>query len=399
MLVRQSGEGLSGILTDGVLDNVKKLFQVVAIATLAMFGYLMWGLFSQQFADVAGKPEQARHALLLVNQISTYLNVALVLTLLSGILLYYEETPFGFVLLGISAFLAYGLQLSIDLLYGSDAKQVTAGGASQALLHELWLMAMMIGAPGILMVLRAMGARFFEARQGEDLTNLQFGANVQKEDVPRALIPVLAKCWQLPFCRAGIRKNCPIFLAKTKCWKERVGCMCEENIILLAMGGTESAQPVNMTKEMGFVPIGDVITKGNEDKRASIPTRLGPRGVRIPTNPHVTDVQKRERCRNCIIYNEHQRSKYSFLSVPVTLAAPVIVFSQFDTFRIWLADILHGVDKLIAHLTISGTTEVDISHQITGSMPIEAVLIGCITLVVMTWAQRFLEYCVFKIKI
>ena len=175
--------------------------------------------------------------------------------------------------------------------------------------------------------------------------------------------------------------------------------MCEENIILLSMGGTEAAQPVNMTKEMGFVPIGDILTKGNEAKRANIQTRIGPRGVRIPTNPHVTDVQKRERCRNCIIYNEHQRVKYSFFSVPVTLIVPVLVFSQFDTVRMGLSGLLHGLDSLIGHINFTGNADVNLTRQITGSMPIETIIIGCLTFIVMTWAQRFLEYCIFKIKI
>lgn len=400
MRVHRSGEGISGILTDAVLDNVKKLFQVTLVATLLMFVYLLWGLFSGSLADVADKQTAARHALEVVNDVSNYLNIALIITLVAGILLYYDESVFGFTLLAISAFLAYGFQFAIDLLFASESHRLTAGDASKALMHEILLIAMMTGAPGILMVLRAMGARFFEARQGEDLTRLKYGGEVHKEDVPKALIPVLSKCWQLPFCRAGIRKNCPIFLAKTKCWKERVGCMCEENIILLAMGGTDQAAPVNMTKEMGFVPIGDIITKGATDKKATVPTRMGPRGVRIPTNPHITSLQQRDRCRNCVIYNEHQRQKYAFFSVPVTLVIPVFVAWQFDAARIALTQLLHGLDKLVAHLSISGDGgSLELTRQISGSVPIEAILIVCLTLVLMTWAQKLLEYCIFTIKI
>jgi len=32
-------------------------------------------------------------------------------------------------------------------------------------------------------------------------------------------------------------------------------------------------------------------------------------------------------------------------------------------------------------------------------VPIEAILIVCLTLVLMTWAQKLLEYCIFTIKI
>ena len=398
MRIHKSGSGISDILTEGVHDNIKKLFQLALAATGIMFGYLMWGLFTGALSNFADKPNEARHALDVVNQVSNYLNVTLVVTLLTAILLYYEEAVFGFSLLAISAFLAYGFQFAIDLLFDSDAHKLTAGDASKALMHELFLMAIMIGAPGILMVLRSMGARFLEMREGDDLTNIQYGSAATKEKVPRAVLPVLSKCWQLPYCRSGVRKNCPIFLAKTKCWKERTGCMCDENILMLAMGGTEAQAPVNMTKEIGFVPIGDLLA--TDTKRANIATRVGPHGVRIPVNPNISDAQKRDRCRNCVIYNEHQRNKFSFFSVPVTLAVPVIVAFQFDNLRMLLTEALRTIDKIVAHLNLSGdAVSSGLTKEISGSMPIETILIVCLTLVLMTWAQRLLEYCVFKIKI
>ena len=89
-----------------------------------MFGYLLYGLVSGDFANAAMKQEEARHALTLVNQISTYLNVALVITMVSSIILYYEETVFGFALLGISAILAYGWPTGCNSSFGPDAKAV-----------------------------------------------------------------------------------------------------------------------------------------------------------------------------------------------------------------------------------------------------------------------------------
>jgi hypothetical protein len=400
--IRQSNEGLSGIISDQAEDLIKKLFQLAVVVSVLLFGYLMYGLFFGDLSAVSGKPDLEQHAVQLVGQFSNYLNIALVVTLLTSILLYYDESIYGFSLLAIAAFLAYGVQFCLDLITGSESSKITSGMATKALLHEFLIMAMMIGAPGLVMVLRALFVRIMEGRQGEDLTSVQYGQNAAREDdTPRALIPVLAKCWQLPFCRAGIRKKCPIFLAKTKCWKEKVGCMCEENIIMLAMGGAESQTPVNMTKEMGFVPIGDLLAKNSEDKRANIPTRQGPNGVRIPVNPHITPEQQKYRCHNCIIYNEHQRLKYSFFSVPVTLFVPVLVFWQFDSVRMMLTSLLKGIDKLVAHLQFSGdgAVSLDLSRQIAGSMPIETILIICLVLVLMTWAQRLLEYCIFTIKI
>jgi hypothetical protein len=216
----------------------------------------------------------------------------------------------------------------------------------------------------------------------------------------RSTIGAFAKCWQLPFCRESLRKKCPIYHARTKCWKERVGCMCEENVIRLAMGGEDEQKPVDMTKEAGFVPIGDLITKSEKEERKSIPTRPGPRGVRIPTNPHLTESQKKMRCHNCIIFNEHQRQKYQLLSPIVTLAVPALVFWQFEALRNLIGNMLNMIDSVVGRVTFSGANAgaSNLTKEVTGNLPVETLLIVCLTLVMMTWALRFLEYCMFKLR-
>src|SRR5690606_15002635 len=37
---------------------------------------------------------------------------------------------------------------------------------------------------------------------------------------------MFSPCWKLPFCREVIRKQCPAFLAKKRCWKFGRGCYC-----------------------------------------------------------------------------------------------------------------------------------------------------------------------------
>ena len=177
--------------------------------------------------------------------------------------------------------------------------------------------------------------------------------------------------------------------------------MCEENVLRLAMGGEEH-KPIDMTQQAGFVPIGDLITKSEQASRPSVPTKAGPRGVRIPTNPHLSEGQKRMRCNNCVIYNEHQRQKYSLLSPFVTIAVPILVFLNFEQFQGVLASGLTMLDKIMAGLSFTGKVKPghsDLTMNINGSLPITAIIIMALTLLVMTWALRFLEYCMFKIKI
>ena len=383
-----------------VSDIAEKVFRVAVVVTLLVIVYLIYGLYSGSLADVAHQTKsQQKEALQTLNLVCNVLNISLVATLISAAILFYEEVSAAVVMLFTSAFLAYGLQFFAEW-FGLGAKNLNPHGPSFRALQELHLAALLTAIPGILLMVRSILVRLFGER--DDILNSAYGKNAQaQEDTPKALLGVTAKCWQLPFCRESIRKNCPIFHARTKCWKQRVGCMCEDNIIRLSQTPEKSDAPatIEMAKGQGFVAIGDLIAKSEAEVRPNIPTRLGPRGVRIPTNPHLSDAEKRERCRNCVIYNQHQREKYRFFSPVVTLAVPALVYLQFSNLEDLLHRLLGLMDSVFGRLTFNAEASSKLSQQITGSLSIEIILIGCLTLVGMTWALRFLEYCAFKIKI
>lgn len=399
----RSGESRSTdtVVPQSVLDIAEKVFLVAGIVTLLAIVYLLFGLFSGSLADVASHSKAERvQAMQTLGLINNTLNVSLIATLISATLLYYAEAGAAVVMLLSSAFFAYGLEYFAGVL-GLGGKNFNAHGATIAALRELHLAALMTAVPGGLIILRSLVVRLFGSRE-EDIANSSYGKNAQSEGrQPQALLGVMAKCWQLPYCREGVRKTCPIYHARTKCWKQRVGCMCEENIIRLAQAPSKGEAPatIEMAKGMGFVAIGDLIAKSEAEVRQNIPTREGPRGVRIPTNPHLSDGQKRERCRNCIIYNEHQRQKYRFFSPVVTLAVPALVYFNFENLERLLGRLLQLMDQLFGRLTFNPEASSRLSQEVTGSVSIEIILIACLTLVGMTWALRFLEYCTFKIKI
>ncbi len=393
------GSGIS----ETVREWAQKTLALSLVPAIFLFAYLIYGLFSGQLAGAAQNKADARHAVELVGQLSFYLNIALVIALVSALFLYYEFEALGVILLVLAAVLAYGIRLAVDYL-GSG--QLANGKAAISLFGEFRLAALIIGAPGVALVLKELLSRIVSARHRQDLSALTYGSEVAKQrDRPQALIGAFAACWQLPFCRDGIRAKCPIYHARTKCWKERVGCMCEENIILLAMGGPEKERAKDMTAAPvsagGFVPIGDLIAKSNEQTKAAITTRKGPRGVRIPTNPHLSDSAKRQRCRNCVIYNEHQRQKYGFFSGPVTIAVPALVFWNYQNLIAFLGGAMNGLQAIVARFSFTGhpANVSEITKSLAGNMVVENVLIVCMTLVLMTWAQRLLEFACFKIKI
>ena len=399
-IINRADGSSDAFLPQSVIDVLAKVFLVALVVVVGAFGYLLFGLFSGALAEAGQSLVVRQHALQLVGSTSTALNASLVITLVCALILYYENEALAVILLVVSALFAFGLNFLLQFI--EQGQNLSAGVAAQATLSEIKTASEIIGVPGVLLFLWNIVQRIRDARVGEDLTTMNYGQNAKKEEVAGAILGAFAKCWQLPFCREGIRVKCPIFHARTKCWKHRVGCMCEENVLRLAMGGEEH-KPVDMTQQAGFVPIGDLITKSEQASRPSVPTKVGPRGVRIPTNPHLTAGQKRMRCNNCVIYNEHQRQKYSLFSPLVTIAVPILVFLNFDPLKDMLSNGLTLLDKVVAGLSFTANKikpgHSDLTMNINGSLPITAIIIMALTLLVMTWALRFLEYCMFKIKI
>ncbi|MBI3721069.1 MAG: hypothetical protein HY248_00825 [Fimbriimonas ginsengisoli] len=107
---------------------------------------------------------------------------------------------------------------------------------------------------------------------GVKADQIKFGKGMVEEKDKQNVF--MCKCWQLPYCRKFVRERCPIYHARRSCWRERVGCMCEEQVIRNAMEG--KTIPKNVLAAAAF----------------------------IPKNHKLTMAQKRNRCRQCVIYNE-----------------------------------------------------------------------------------------------
>src|SRR5262249_14119457 len=133
-------------------------------------------------------------------------------------------------------------------------------------------------------------------REGARADQLKYGKGVKEEKDIRNVL--LGRCWQLPYCRKFVRERCPIYHARRTCWKERVGCMCEESVIRNAMSGR--VIPADAVAAAKF----------------------------IPQNHKLTMEQKKERCRQCVIYLEHQKHKYK-LAMPAAIGGMAVVYIVF----------------------------------------------------------------------
>jgi len=202
---------------------------------------------------------------------------------------------------------------------------------------------------------------------GMKADQLKFGKGI-KEEVGQKNV-FLGKCWQLPYCRKFIRERCPIYHSGRTCWRERTGCMCEEEVIRGAM----------------------------ENK--VIPKDALKAAAMIPRNTRLTAIQKIARCRQCVIYNEHQKQKYK-LWLNVTIVACLGVgYMMWTPLVTLLQNSMAGIDSL-ASSALAGTVHTGL-HEFatTTTVPIMQILAGALMLILFAYVLKTLEYLIFTLKI
>jgi hypothetical protein len=365
----------------------------LAIGVLAAL-YLLYGAIFGGVAGVDSLPK-ADHNRVIGNVHSASQVMMLgfaVASLCSAFLFFYEELV-GYVLVIVSALVAFGIPFGFEQ-FGGDR----SGTGIATTLGAFPPAALVPGAVGALLVLKDIVSRFVRALQNKavDPAQMKYGASARAEKPLRTSL--LAKCWEGPFCREAIRPNCPIFIAKATCWKQRRGCFCEEEIISAAAGRVNGlVLEMAPTSQYNFANPGP-----------SASTSVGFSGVGGGTAPSITDVvsgpprkvplsdaQKIERCRNCVIYNEHQRDKYRIL-LPVVLVGMVgLCYLLSGWTRIQLGFVLGNLEGLFHRLSFGNGS----SAKINLDSSAEWALVIAFSVIVISKSLQVLEWAIFEKKI
>jgi hypothetical protein len=191
---------------------------------------------------------------------------------------------------------------------------------------------------------------------------LKYGNKKMMEEGDRQNV-FMGKCWQLPYCRKYVREKCPIFHSKRTCWKELVGCMCEESVIRAAIDN----KPVSKEALMS--------------------------GAAIPRNNKLSVSAKRERCKTCVIYNEHQKHKYR-LAMPVVIIGYILFFALFRLPLTKLVEsFLGGASKAVSTVTAGTVQKVDTGAWFT------QFLVLALLITALAYTIKMVEYAIFKLKI
>ena len=398
-------------LYQAALDWARKLMQLSVVATVVLYGYLLYGLF---LGDVGnwGSLQPAAKLRIDANVSSAILalNISIGILLASLCVLYYDEESLPYALIALAVVLYYGVPFALEQAAPGQLAEWERTGNRGALgiLQQFRAAALMMAVPGGILLIRDLFLRVTDAarRNKEEFRTMQYGGAVKEEaPIRSAPIGLLAKCWQLPFCREAVRKRCPIYHARTRCWRERVGCMCEENVIRHAMDALINKELVTLGPKPDAVDFSSGAA-AQEEQTKELPRRaeappLTPKKVKIPHNPNLPMAAKIERCRNCVIYNEHQRLKYQFFAPLFVIAVPALAYWNIDAIAGTLNHLLRKVDQVMANLTLTaepGPRGIVTSLTSTSQVA-EYVVIGSLVVIATTMVLRGLEYAIFKLKI
>ncbi|MCL6519676.1 MAG: hypothetical protein K6T99_07555 [Armatimonadetes bacterium] len=369
----------SSVRPSGVTEPFRNLValgcQVGGLVFILVAGYLIWGLATNSITNSFSLPLQDK--LRVIRNIiyaAKILGASGIIFLIAAAIRFYDEETVGYLLLIFGGILYWGIPSTfagkIQLLPKSMAYlpmyvlgQFKLVGIAAILLSVVFI----IGD----LYLRLSGVRrFVEQKASERRT----GSALAAEEVKPGRLYLA--CWQTPYCRPHIRKYCNAYEKRKTCWRIKSGCYCDEEMVIRILRQNQKA------------------VKGFDIKFSETATR----------RQNLTPAQKRERCRNCFLYAEHQKQKYKILSPLVFPAVFLLMFYYLQPIK----SFLHKAIVFTEHF--AEIASFGARHGQPGSQPpwanlpstanaVEWLLIFCIYLVIVTYLLRFLEYCIFKWQI
>ena len=343
-----------------------RLFWVSMIVTVALTVWLIY--YAQHFASVPQISEtDAIDASQMMVKIKIGLTIALLIFGVCFSVNFAGDVLLAFTLFGIAALYFFAPDLLPMSGLVPEAAVSNMVQLTQQAMGSLRFAGLFLGAASIIYQVIDVSIRVRQRIKYGGREEALKQTEVKEEDDEIRNV-FLGKCWQLPFCRKFVRQSCPIYHSRRCCWRERVGCMCEESVILDALQGKV------------------------------IPRDAIAAAKYIPHNHKLTDAQKAERCRNCVIYNEHQRQKYQLL-LPMAIAATAFLYLGFHPQLLKATHrALVDIDSAVSRFAF---TTAETGKELVNSTPgfLEETMLVLVMLFVLSQLVRMIEFAVFKLKI
>jgi hypothetical protein len=243
--------------------------------------------------------------------------------------------------------------------FSADLANIGLAIAIMAVIHLIFVF--------IVRIIRTKGQARRHATKYLDMT--------ASDAVRRDYIP---KCWQTSRCRPAVRKVCPNYLERTTCWKIRSGCFCQRDL-------------ANYLREMVEDITEDTKTLSAQEMRDKKRNYEMIKQKLKSNKPKWKD--QKERCFSCPIYSEHQEYKFrnlTWINYPIT---GVIVGALFVPYDIGYKFVFNYLDNILLQVKIPYVAVSKFADS-----PFEWVLLGVITIVILSYIMAFTEHILLELK-
>ncbi len=367
-------ESRVSFLVPGLLSVAQTALMISGVVTLLATAYLLYGVFSGQLASYDAMTHADRLRVQSNLGIAgTALQGGLIVGAICATICFFQAESTGWILLVTAALLGLGVPFGYTNFGGgamTNGIKLALSIFPKAAIAPAALGAFLIFKDLYLKTISAVREKVFDSRE------MEFGTGAIKESRP-IRTSVLAKCWEGPYCREFIRTHCPIFQQRKACWRERRGCYCDEDIVSNA---AEKVKGVMLE-----------MAPASESNFAS-PTNQAPRKAQL------SNWQKAERCRNCIIYNEHQREKYRIF-LPLTILGTIAAAVALSQPSFAVVKVLLGrLDGFIQHLSFSQNGGAPRNYIQLADWAVWSIVIS-LAVMIVSKALQTLEWAIFVKKI
>jgi len=265
------------------------------------------------------------------------------------------------------------LYFGVPVLFGWTVDARTVGGS--AVFASIMKAMRWSGAaallPGLTLVLRDAILRIWTGASGRRVSVRRWGdEDERRKGKPRKKL--LPSCWDMEFCRDFVREVCPAWEAHKPCWRVKIGCYCDERTILIAMTaeGKDNAYAQGIIKSLEL------------DK---------------PAKSQLSQKIKRERCRHCLIYSDHQRQKYRLLSPMVFPAVLTALYVFYAPISSAVGTVLEKADRFMSFLTYKPQGA---AYSFGADVPVlTSLAVVWLAIIVISYVLKILEYLVFELQV
>lgn len=189
----------------------------------------------------------------------------------------------------------------------------------------------------------------------------------------------LQRCWEMPYCHDAIKEVCPAFKARKNCWRLRQGCNCDSGMIeaLIRSGAA-------------------VKGKGTESKKGTQEAYIR---SDLQADIKLGQGERTRECRNCPIFNEHQRQKFQLLNPIVIVAAIAALLAAYPIMQRLYRAAIQGMSSLASRLAYGETLSVSDWISRLDSPAVWVFFYIIVGLLVMSYVLKFVEWAILVRKL